>query len=221
MKVPVWIACVAAVALAADKKAALPVEASNGDIALVATVLLSPDEIRQALGADLGPTYALVRIKVSPNKAGDPIRISPDDFTLISRKDGERSPALSPSQIAGRGALVVKAAQQTSVVGTERVGPVYGGIGTGLPQRLPGPGASAGNTASGEAGTVDAKVESGKGAPESPLLPVLKAKVLPDKETKEPIEGFLYFTIEGKLKPKDVSLLYKGPAGRLVLDFKQ
>ena len=211
----------AAAALAADKKPVPPVEVSNENIALLATVVLSPDEIRQALGADLGPAYALVRIKVTPNKAGDPIRVSPDDFTLISRKDGDRSPALSPSQIAGRGAMVVKAAQQTSAVGTDRVGPVWGGIGGGLPQRLPGNGGTGGNTASGEAGTVDAKIDSGKGVPENPLLPILKAKVLPDKESRDPLEGLLYFSIEGKLKPKDLSLLYKGPAGRLVLDFKQ
>jgi len=30
----------------------------------------------------------------------------------------------------------------------------------------------------------------------------------------------LYFALEGKNKPKDLSLLYKGPAGRLVFDFK-
>ena len=32
--------------------------------------------------------------------------ISPDDFTIISRKDGQRSVALSPGQIAGTGALI-------------------------------------------------------------------------------------------------------------------
>ena len=44
--------------------------------------------------------------------------------------------------------------------------------------------------------------------------------MLPDKETKEPVEGLLYFLLEGKNKAKDLGLLYKGPAGRLAMDFK-
>ena len=48
----------------------------------------------------------------------------------------------------------------------------------------------------------------------------LKAKGLADSETNKPVEGLLYFAIEGKNKPKDLSLLYKGAAGRLVIDFK-
>jgi hypothetical protein len=48
----------------------------------------------------------------------------------------------------------------------------------------------------------------------------LAAKILPDKETKTPIEGLLYFSISGKLKPKDVALVYKGDAGKLVMEFE-
>ena len=42
---------------------------------------------------------------------------------------------------------------------------------------------------------------------------------LPDKETKEPVEGLLYFPIDGKIKPKDLAVIYKGPAGKLVMEF--
>ena len=38
----------------------------------------------------------------------------------------------------------------------------------------------------------------------SPALGPLTEKILPDKETKTPVEGLLYFSISGKLKPKDV-----------------
>ena len=42
---------------------------------------------------------------------------------------------------------------------------------------------------------------------------------MPDKETKTPVEGLLYFSISGaKLKPKDVSLVYNGAAGKLIMD---
>ena len=42
-------------------------------------------------------------------------------------------------------------------------------------------------------------------------MDALKAKELPEKESTEPLEGLLYFTIDGKLKPKDVTLIYKAP----------
>ena len=44
--------------------------------------------------------------------------------------------------------------------------------------------------------------------------------MLKDVETKEPVEGLIYFLLEGKNKPKDLGLLYKGPAGHLAMDFK-
>ena len=44
--------------------------------------------------------------------------------------------------------------------------------------------------------------------------------MLHDVETKEPVEGLLYFLLDGKNKVKDLGLIYKGPAGRLAMDFK-
>ena len=49
---------------------------------------------------------------------------------------------------------------------------------------------------------------------------VLKTKILEEKKTTEPLSGLLYFSLEGKHKPKDLTLQYNGPAGRLVLAFK-
>ena len=71
-----------------------------------------------------------------------------------------------------------------------------------------------------ESGTAEASIDKESHAPENPLLAPLKAKGLADSETNKPLEGLLYFAIEGKNKPKDLSLLYKGAAGRLVIDFK-
>jgi hypothetical protein len=52
------------------------------------------------------------------------------------------------------------------------------------------------------------------------LLAVLKEKVLAEQEITEPLSGLLYFLLEGKHRPKDLELMYKGPAGRLSLRFK-
>src|SRR3954469_14422712 len=101
MKYPTLIAALAMGALAQDTRTYLPNQAANDDIELVGTVLLDRAQIQQELGADLGPGFVAVKIKVTP-KAGRPLHISPDDFTLISRKDGEQSGAISPHQIAGK-----------------------------------------------------------------------------------------------------------------------
>ena len=212
-----WMIATALIAQAGERKP-LPGQAGNDDIEMVASVLIDRDEIHQALGADLGAGYVAVRIKVTP-KTEQPLRVSPDDFTMISRKDGQRSVALSPGQIAGKGALVVKAApSQPGGFGTQSNGPIWGGIG-GPPQRLPGSGGGIGNMAGADGGA-EAKVEPNNKAKDNPLLAILKEKSLPDKETKEPVEGLLYFPIEGKVKPKDLAVLYKGPAGKLVMEFK-
>ena len=195
--------------LLAGEKKPLPNQAGNDDMDIAGTVILERQEVEQALGADLGPRYVVVKIKVTP-KADAGLRVSPDDFTLLSRKDGERSPALEPSQIAGKGELVVKPAQQQpGGDGTRTNGPIWGGVTVRA-------GSSKKKTES--ADTPEPKVDNT--VEENPIIGVLKEKILPDAETKKPVEGLLYFMMDGKLKPKDVSLIYKGAAGKLVMDFK-
>jgi len=188
---------IAAVALQAAENKALPNQAGNDDVDLQGTVIIERPQIQQELGMDMGAGYLVVRIKVTP-KGEAALRVGPDDFTLLSRKNGERSPALDPEQIAGSGgALIVKpAAQQPGGDGTRTNGPIWGGV---TPK------------------AADAKA---KDAGQIRLLAVLKQKILQDEEAKNPLEGLLYFALDGKLKPKDLSLIYKGPAGKLVVDFK-
>ena len=192
---------------AADEKQ-LPNQAGNDDLDLQGTVLITPADIRQALGADMPPGYLIVRIKVTP-KSAMPLRIGPDDFTLLSRKDGERSPAQTPDQVAGGGAVLVvqPANQQPGGDGTTVNGPVWGGVkvkkrGTGN-----------------EGDTSKPHVKDG-GSADTPLVQALTGKALADKEYKEPAEGLLYFGYDGKLKPKNLSLIYNGQAGKLIIDFR-
>jgi hypothetical protein len=176
-------------ATAADLKS-LPNQAGNGNIDLAGTVFVDSKDIQQVLGTTLDPGYVVVRIKVEPRMA-QAIRISADNFTLVSRKDGERSDALLPSQIGGAANLVLKSK----------------------------------TTHDGSAGVSSTEVAvtpaNTKTAPsESPSTKLLESKMLKDVETKEPVEGLLYFLLEGKNKIKDLGLLYKGPAGHLAMDFK-
>jgi len=190
--------------LGGDRKQ-LPGQAGNDDVDLEGSVILTHDEITEAIGADIGEGYVVVRMKVIP-KGATPLRVGPDDFTIISRKDGQKSQALAPTEIAGKGAMVVKHGTADGKKSSWGVGGMGGGLGS-------------------SPGTVQRDVIKGTqiddNAKESPALGVLTAKILPDKETKTPIEGLLYFSISTtKLKPKDVGLVYNGAAGKLIMEFQ-
>jgi hypothetical protein len=195
-----FLAACLGIAVASAETKPLPNQAGNDDLDLTANVLLDRPAIQDAVGADLGPGYVVVRITATP-KAGKPLRLSPDDFLLLSRKNGDRSPALDPAQFGpSKGGLVVKpAAQQPGGDGTRTNGPIWGGV-----QNRIGDGKDS---------------KDGKSQPAPPIA-VLKEKEFPDKESKTPVDGLLYFAIDGKLKPKDVSLIYNGQAGKLIIDFK-
>ena len=189
MKLLILSTIIACAVFAADIKS-LPNQAGNGNIDLAGKVFIENNDIQQLLGAPMDPGYIVVRIKVEPRML-QAIRISADDFTLVSRKDGERSDALQPSQIGGAANLILKS--KTTYAGSPGVSSTAVGV------------APAGKQAAQD---------------NSALVKILESKMLADTETKEPVEGLLYFLLEGKNKVKDLGLLYKGPAGRLAMDFK-
>jgi hypothetical protein len=200
----VFAAFFVAVALyGADKK--LPIEqASNELVSISAAVLLDKEQIRQELGADLGEDMIVVRVTFRP-VSDKPVRISLDDFLLVSDKDGQRSQPFAPSQIAGSTTLVVT--PQTTKNSGPNTGVSLGGFGIGRTQTNKQP-----------AG--DSKVETKKSDKEDPLLAILTAKCLPEKETTEEVSGLLYFELTGKLKPKDLEFYYKSSAGRVGMRFR-
>lgn len=200
----------AALNLFGAKKVISPVtSASNEQIDIVATISLSEDEIAKKVGADPGKGIVLLQVVVTP-KTDQAIQVSPDDFILLAHDDGERSRPFEPSEIAGQGALIVSnAADGTKVKkssGTIGMGGMIGG----------GGGASPGNT---RATTLNTKMDT-KSQGDEKLLEALKAKQFPTKESIEPIEGFLYFPLDGKHKLKNLAVLYRGPAGKLNLEFE-
>jgi len=180
---------ISALVLAGQNIKSLPNQAGNGNIDLSGTVFIDSKDIQQVIGAPMDPGYIVVRIRVEPRML-EALRISADDFSLVSRKDGERSDALAPSQIGGSANLILKS--KTTYAASPGVSETAVGV---------------------------TPVEAKK-TPENPLIKILESKMLRDTETKEPVEGLLYFLLEGKNKPKDLGLLYKGPAGRLAMDFK-
>jgi hypothetical protein len=204
MKPLVLIALLAGLVCFAGDRKPLPGQAGNDDIDLEGSLILSREEITDLLGTDLGDGYIVVRMKAIPKTAA-PLHVSPDDFSVICRKDGQRSDALSPTEIAGKGAMIIKRGDADG----SKNGWSAGGFGAGL-------GSSP--------GTVQRDVIKGtqmndaaKGDPA--LLKAIAAKSFPEKDSKAPVEGLLFFSVSGKLKPKDISLFYRTESGKLIMDF--
>jgi hypothetical protein len=197
-------------AIFAAKKVISPTtSAGNEDIDIVATISLTEDEVTQKLGVDPGKGIVILQVRVTP-KTDKSVQIDPGDFILLAHDDGERTKPFEPSQLAGDGALVVKnsANQKTTNKTTPSIG--FGGMAVG------GGGASPGNSKPvALSSTMDAKNQGNK-----ELVAALKAKELAAKDTNEPVEGYLYFSLDGKHKLKDLAILYRGPAGRLDLEFE-
>lgn len=211
-----------ALALAGEKKQIGPPSMGNDFVEIAVTPYVTRDDAAKALGADPGPGIVIMELKITP-KLGKTLDVSPDDFTLLATNDGQRSGPYAPTQIAGSGSLVVH--QQTGRTsgrfGNDNPnGPIIGGMpGTGSrPRQLPGNGGGVGNSSVTES---DTQVRNQKSEANSPLLTVLKEKVLPTIKTDEPVGGLLYFPLDGKHKLKDLELLYKGTAGKLTLEFKR
>jgi len=198
-----------ATSLLGAKKVISPnTSASNDQLDIIATIFMTQEEVTQKLGADPGKGIALLEIRVIP-KTNDSVQISPDDFILLAHDDGERAKPFDPAQIAGQGTLVVSSATDK----TKRQTSGFGGFGGMMGG---GSGSSPGNS---KPTTLSTKMES-KNQGNDKLLEALKAKQFPQKDTNQPVEGYLYFPLDGKHKLKNMALLYRGPAGRLDLEFE-
>jgi len=209
-----FLLCVPLAFGSADKK--LPLEQSSNELIEIQASVLDKEQVRHELGTDL-EGIVVVRMKVRPlsEKA---FKIDRDDIFLLQTYDGQRSTPYAPSQIAGNSTLVVGSQGTRGSMTGGRNGPAWGGIG-GRPSQLPGNSGGMGSTTVNTT-EATATVKNGDKREESPLLKALKEKVLPEKEVTDPVEGLLYFQVEGKWKVKDLELYYKTPGGKLALRFR-
>lgn len=191
----------------------------NNLIEFSAAAITDPAEVRKLLGADLRAEIVVVDIRITP-RSDEPLLISADDFTLLSHKDGQRSTPFSPAQLAGKGVLVISTTSRSQGSYNQNTGPIIGGIPgtTGRPRQLPGQGGAGGSATT---ATTEIGVKADDTAAEDPVLSALRKQALADQTTLDPVSGLLYFLIEGKVKPKDLTLIYKGPAGRIVAPFER
>jgi len=194
--------------LCASKKVISPqTSAGNEQVDIIATISMNEEEIAQKLGADPGKGIVLLEVRIVP-KTDKPVEVSPDDFILLAHDDGERSKPFEPSQIAGNGSLVVSDSAEKVKAAHSTVG--FGGMVAG------GGGGSPGNS---KVVSLSSKPDP-KSQGNEKLLQALEAKQFPEKESTDPVEGFLYFPLNGKHKLKNLAVLYRGPAGKLDLEFQ-
>src|ERR1035438_9427810 len=90
----------------AAKKTTATARGENEDLILNVTIYIDSASVNEALGADLGGHYIVAQVKVEPKYTKE-ITIDRDDFVLRTDKDGDRTTPMAPSQIAGRGGLVL------------------------------------------------------------------------------------------------------------------
>ncbi|HMF74877.1 MAG TPA: hypothetical protein VK604_04375 [Bryobacteraceae bacterium] len=193
---------------AAKKVISPQTSAGNEEVDIIATISLAQDEVIQKLGADPGKGIVILNVRIIP-KTDKPVQVDPADFILLAHDDGERAKPFNPSEIAGRGALVVSdnsSAKVKKTSSTMGIGGIVGGGGSGSP----------GNS---RVTTLNSRMDDKKQGNDT-LLEALKAKQLPQKESTEAVEGFLYFPLDGKHKLKNLAVLYRGQAGRLNLEFE-
>src|SRR5437867_1992269 len=120
-----------ALLLPAAKKTVGTARGENADLILTVTLYIDAAGVKETIGDDLGGHYIVAQVKVEP-KYGKDIAIDRDDFQLRTDKDGEKTKPLAPSQIAGRGALVLTRTEGPGGLGAERSrGWSLGGIGMG------------------------------------------------------------------------------------------
>jgi len=219
----------AACLLPAAQKTVATAKGENQDLGLTVTLYIDPAGVKELIGNDLDGHYIVADVKVEP-KYGKEVAIDRDDFQLRTDKDGEKAKPFAPSQIAGRGALIVHQEQQgrtTGAVGSPSSYPGNypgggyppGGYPPGGYPYPNGGGAVAGVGNEGDAGTTAATVRNGAGDKENPIEQTLKDKALPEKKTGQPVSGLLYFVME-KQKLKDLELTYGGKENRITLRFK-
>jgi len=198
----------------------LPAETrgENESVVINATVYAKPEQVKELLGSDLGGHYIVVEVKVTP-RFGKEVAVTRDDFVLKTDKDGERSGPFAPSQIAGRGAMVVHQTGGAGGTGMhDNNGPVVGGYpgSIELPHRLGGDGIGDAGAPAG----AEAKTRTGSHEKEDPILGVLKQKELPETKTDKPVSGLLYFPME-KQKVKDLELRYAVDGDKIAMRFRR
>lgn len=216
---PIWLIPICCLIVQAAEKPVAPVKGENDSVDITAAAHVDKAAVAAAIGVDPGINLIVVDVTLRV-KGEEEFAVWRDDFVLLSRRDGQRCQPLSPSQIAGQGALVVSSrgpGRGGVGIGNQNRGPIWGGVpGTSdRPRRVGGDDTAVTSGTPAETKTTASEKAQGN----ETLLDVLKKKVLPETKTKDDVTGQLYFILDGKHRLKDLELLYGSGPQRITLDF--
>jgi len=205
--------------------------ARTANVQVEAALYLDKAQVEDLIGNSMNGYLVVAKVKVTPLRPKEPVRLFRDDFVLVSAKDGQRSQPFAPEQLAGTSTMVVSQVMiSAGPVAGQQSGPVWGPtagggpVPMGGPRRVDTPGNRGGSMGSPNAGATGVKQEIKEDKAtdsQTAWLDVLKAKVLQGGEISEPVEGLLYFPLEGKHKPKQMTLLFNGSWPKLQLSFDE
>lgn len=197
----------------------LPGQNSNDQVEITATAHPDKESIKNVLGSDLGGNYVLVKVTISPRVAKLPVHL--DDFLLRTDRDGEKANPFTPSQIAGKGTLVISRGTSGGGGMMAESGPMWGGYPGGYPggMGVPMGGGGVGMGGGGVEGA-SAKVNNAAKEKDNPLLKTLKDNILVEGDYEKPVSGYLYFPMDPKQKLKDLELIYTTSSGKLSVRFR-
>jgi len=213
--------------LPAEQKPLPNGKGSDAKVAIEAAVFLDRAQMKAVLGQDPGESIVLVKVTFTPAQ-GEKISLNRDDFLIRSDRDGQKSRPLEPSQIAGTSVMVISSRGGTQGTGMSQerrvpwggVPGVPGGSPTGgppmglpMPGQTPNVGSATADTSEAQASIEERKVKS------NPLLDALNKEILPEGDIEKPVSGLLYFQMEGKLRIKDLELVYRKAPPRVSLRF--
>jgi hypothetical protein len=189
------------------------------DMEVRARLVRDRQEITSLLGNDLDGDFILVELDLKP-LYGAKIELKRGDFLMRSYRNNDTSTAQSPDRIAGGSELVLGKAETVTVgIYSQRTSgiPVGGAPGTGTrPRRIGGEDPiTGGGVKSSEKSEVSQHDRTGEGD----LLSRLESNELPLGEVDDVVHGYLYFQLNPKDKPKQLTLNYHGPGGEFQIHF--
>lgn len=200
--------------LVADAPKVYQARSSNKVMEMRATLVQDREAMEQRLEGKLPPGLVIVEV-LAQTLEDKPIEINLDDFQMVSARDGQKSTPYSAEQLAGGSAMVIlntTGRNRAPVAATRDPVRLPGGAGVGMGQRQ-----GIGNAGTAPSGTVEGEMR--KTAGDSKLVETLKKEILPTRVDVNGVKGLLFFPIEGKYKPKDITILYRGREGRITMDF--
>jgi hypothetical protein len=190
------------------------------DVEFRVRLIQDPKAIAAIVGDELDGEFVLVEIEAK-SFYDTKLAFDRDDFLLRSRANNEKSPAQSPSRIAGSAvySMETQKARGGGVFRQSQDAIIVPGAGTGgQPRRIdPGLGTIGGSV--GQSG--ETTVRAGESGDDGSLKGRLEKLEFPLAESDRDRRGYLYFQIAPKHKLKHIVFYYDGKHGRFQTQFEK